>query len=104
MNILSVFTLKSSAKEVFSRDTLESFLDFAKDKIVSYVKDKDLAGAEKKAKVDASCEEWIKTHLHSNNSILNWCIDNIIVALIPTATQAIYDYLEDFIKGLTQKA
>lgn len=101
-SIGSIFTLERSSKKFFSKENILSFLNFIEAQIIDYVSKEDLLGAEKKAKVDKACIEYICDHFETDNAILEFCIEHLLLPVVPIVTQFIYDCLKETVQGLTE--
>ena len=44
--------------------------------------------------------EWVEEHIHSNNKIVQWIIDTLIINNIRPIIQSIYDDLKELVEGL----
>ena len=102
MSIFSIFNWKSVVKKLLGVDKVQALFDKAQELILEY-KDKDMLGSEKKKEVDAKLTAWIREHLDTNNSIVKWLIENVLIDCLPTITQNIYDLIKLFAQGITEK-
>lgn len=100
--IASIISLTKNSKDLFSKENLMKFLDFIKDQIVSYVDQNDLLGEQKKAAVDVAVVSYVGEHFETDNAILEYLIDNLLIPMIPVITQFVYDCLKKAIAGLTE--
>jgi hypothetical protein len=99
MSIFDVFSFKKKFAEVFNAENFAALRDLAKEKIIEQVKE-EITGEEKMDKVVETIINFIKEKLHSDNKLVQWVIDNILIPNIRTILQAIYDDLKQKIKGL----
>ena len=79
------------------------FVNYVKINIVDLA-NKELSNLEKKSKLDKAVECYFVTLLASSK--ISWfakfVIEKVVVPYIPTITQAIYDLLQEKIKGITK--
>ena len=99
MSILDIFSFKKKLQEVATKENFDSIKELAKEKIIEQVKDK-IPGNEKMDKVVVAVINFITAKIHSDNKIVQWIIDNILIANVRTICQAVYDLLKEVIKGL----
>lgn len=99
MSIFDIFSFKSKLQEVATKENFDLIRDLIKQEIIKQVK-KKIEGSEKMDNVVETIVNYIKEHIHSDNKIVQWLIDNILIANIRTIAQAIYDDLKEIIKGL----
>ena len=99
MSILDIFNFKKKFQEVATPENFEAIKELAKAKIIEQVKDK-IPGNEKMDKVVEAVIDFIKSKIHSDNKIVQWIIDNILIVNVRTICQAVYDLLKEVIKGL----
>ena len=91
---------KKSLQKAFSEITLETTLDFVKNKIIEQAKT-ELTGADKKSNVDKAVVGFIKANIISTSPLANALI-NILIGYVPVLTQCIYEYLKKYVDGLTE--
>jgi len=99
VSIFDIFSFKSKLQEVATKENFDLIRDLIKQEIIKQVK-KKIEGSEKMDNVVETIVNYIKEHIHSDNKIVQWLIDNILIANIRTIAQAIYDDLKEIIKGL----
>ena len=79
------------------------FVNYVKITIIDLA-EKELSNLEKKDKLDKAVAAYFLTLLASTK--INWfskfVIEKVVVPNIPTITQAIYDLLQEKIKGITK--
>lgn len=100
MSIFDIFSFKKDFAEVATAENFKALKDFAREKIIEQAKDKALKGVQKMNNVVDEVTEWIEDHIHSDNKIVQWLIDNILIPDVRTICQAIYDLLKEIVKGL----
>ena len=100
MSILDIFNFKKKIQEVATKENVESIIGIARDKILEQAKDKATKGIQKMDNVVDEVIEFIEEKIYSDNKIVQWVIDNILIPNIRTITQAIYDLLKQTVKGL----
>ena len=99
LNILSIFNFKESLQEVFNGNNVSAFKAEIKKAILDKVKEA-IPGQEKMDQVVEEITEWVEDHIHSNNKIVQWIIDVLIINNIRPIIQSIYDDLKEFVEGL----
>ena len=99
MGIFSIFNFKEKLQEAFSAENVSAFKAEAKKAILAKVKE-SIAGQEKMDLVVEEITEWVQEHIHSNNKIVQWIIDTLIINNIRPIIQSIYDDLKEFVEGL----
>lgn len=99
MGLFDVFSFKGDFKKVFSPENFALLRALAKEKIIEQVKEK-YPGQEKMDNVVNALIDYIKKHMKSDNGIVNWLVDNILIPNIRLIAQAIYDDLKQIVKGL----
>lgn len=99
MSILSIFNFKEKLQEVFSAENVAAFKAEIKKAILDKVKE-SVPGQEKMDLVVEEVTEWVEEHIYSNNKIVQWIIDTLIINNIRPIIQSIYDDLKEFVEGL----
>ena len=99
MSIFDLFSFKKKFAEAFSPDNFAALRELAKEKIIELAKE-EIEGEEKMDKLVEIIIDFIKDRIHSDNKLVQWCIDNILIANIRTILQALYDDLKQRIRGL----
>lgn len=99
MSIFDIFNFKKKFAEIATPENFENIKDAAREKIIEQVKAK-LTGEEKMQNVIDTVVIYIKEHIKSDNKIVQWCIDNLLIPNVRTICQAVYDLLKEVIKGL----
>ena len=99
MGLLDVFNVRKKLAEVVNKENFDAVVDFTKDKIKEQVKEK-VDGSEKMDRVVEAVIAFIKSKIHSDNKIVQWIIDNILIANVRTICQTIYNLLKEHIKNL----
>lgn len=102
MGIISLINLKKDIKNVFNEENISKLKNFIKDKIVEFVNNKDLLGNEKKAKVVELVINFIIKTFITKNRYVQILID-LLIKFVPNIVQHIYDLLQEYIDGLTEK-
>lgn len=100
MSILDVFNFKKKLEEVVTQENFELVKTTIREKIIEQVKDKATAGIEKMNNVVEKVVTVIKVRIKSDNKIVQWVIDNILIKNIRLVAQSIYDDLKTVVKGL----
>ena len=100
MSILDVFNFKKKLEEVVTQENFELVKTTIREKIIEQVKDKATAGIEKMNNVVEKVVAVIKVRIKSDNKIVQWVIDNILIKNIRLVAQSIYDDLKTVVKGL----
>ena len=100
MGLLDIFSFKKDFAEVANAANFDALKTFIRDKIVEQVKEKALSGIEKMDNVVEDVTEFIEDRIYSDNSIVQWLIDNILIPNVRVITQAVYDLLKETVKNL----
>ena len=100
MGLLDIFSFKKDFAEVANTANFDALKTFIRDKIVEQVKEKALSGIEKMDNVVEDVTEFIEDRIYSDNSIVQWLIDNILIPNVRVITQAVYDLLKETVKNL----
>ena len=100
MGLLDIFSFKKDFTEVANTANFDALKTFIRDKIVEQVKEKALSGVEKMDNVVEDVTEFIEDRIYSDNSIVQWLIDNILIPNVRVITQAVYDLLKETVKNL----
>lgn len=99
MSIFDIFNFKKKFQEVFTKENFEVVRDLIKTEIIKQVKSK-LAGNKKMDKVVDKVVQYIQDNIKSDNKIVQWIIDNILIPNVRTIAQAIYDDLKQIVENL----
>ena len=100
MGLLDIFSFKKDFSAVATTANFDALKTFIRDKIVEQVKEKALSGIEKMDNVVEEVTEFIEDRIYSDNSIVQWLIDNILMPDVRVITQAVYDLLKETVKNL----
>ena len=100
MSILDIFNFKSKLQEVATKENLDAFIGIAREKIIEQAKKKTLDGVQKMDSVVDDVVEWIEENINSDNKIVQWLIDKILIPNVRNVCQKIYELLKEAIKGL----
>ena len=99
MGIFDVFSFKSAAKMVFTKENFVYILTLAKEEIIARAKE-EIEGRVKKAQVDLIIQGAIdKIVSDCKNKLVVWVVDQIKKS-IPSITQLVYDFLKARIEEL----
>ena len=99
MAIFDIFNFKKDFAAVFTPENFALVRAMIIDNITKQVKAK-IPGQEKMDIVIEAVTAFLKKHIHSKNTIVQWIIDNILIKNIRLVAQSIYDDLKTVIKGL----
>lgn len=100
MSIFDIFNFKSKFQEVATKENLDAVVGIAREKIIEQAKKKTLDGIQKMDSVVDDVVEWIEENITSDNKIVQWLIDNILIPNVRNICQKIYELLKEVIKGL----
>lgn len=100
MGLLDIFNFKKDFSAVATPENFDDIKTFAKTKILEQAKNKALAGVEKMNNVVDDVVNFIREKIHSDNKIVQWIIDNILIPNVRTICQAVYDLLKETVKNL----
>lgn len=99
MSILDIFSFKKKIQEALSPENIVLLKAVIKEAIIKQVKAK-MPGEEKMNEVIKLAEEFISTHIKSDNKLVQWFIDTFIINNIRPIAQSIYEDLKQIVKGL----
>lgn len=102
MIIFDIFTFKKEATKVFSKENFQHILETAKDEIIKQAKENvNAKGPEKKIIVDKIVIAKIEVlkETYKKNGLIVWLL-NLIIKVIPTVTQLIYEFLKEKVENL----
>ena len=99
MSIFDVFSFKSAAKSVFTKENFVYILTLAKEEIIKRAKE-EIDGCIKKAQVDSIIQNALdRLVADCNNKLVIFVVDQIKKA-VPSVTQLVYDFLKARIEEL----
>lgn len=98
-NFFDAFSFKKAFQAIFSAENFALLRSVIKEEIINQIK-QNVPGEEKMNAVVDCVVDFINKHLSSDNSIVQWIIDNILIKNIRLVAQSIYDDLKDVIEGL----
>ena len=99
MGLLDIFGFRKEFTKVFSKENFALLNALAKEKIIEQVKLK-IDGSKKMDAVVKAVVDFINKHMVSNNGLVNWIKDNILIPNVRTILQALYDALKQKVKDL----
>ena len=99
MGLLDVFSFKKAFQAVYTPENFELINAIIKEKIIDLVKEK-FPGQEKMDKVVEAVVDFIRKHMASNNGIVNWITEVILIPNVRKIAQAVYDALKQKVKDL----
>ena len=99
MGILDVFSFKTAASAIFTKENFVYILTLAKDEIIAKAKE-NVAGFVKKAQVDIVIQNAIDKLVANCKNKLVLCIINQIKKAVPSITQLVYDFLKARVDSL----
>lgn len=99
MGLLDVFSFKKAFQSVYTPENFELINAIIKEKIIELVKEK-FPGQEKMDKVVEAVVDFIRKHMASNNGIVNWITEVILIPNVRKIAQAVYDALKQKVKDL----
>lgn len=99
MGLFDIFNFKKKFQEVATKENFALLHAVIKEEIVKQVKAK-IPGEEKMNAVIEKAVDFINKHMHSENGIVQWIIDHVLIKGIRILAQSIYDDLKEVIKNL----
>lgn len=99
MGLFDIFNFKKSFEKIATPENFALLREVIKEEIIKQVKAK-IGGQEKMDAVVAKAIEFINKHMHSDNGIVQWIIDRVLIQGIRLLAQSIYDDLKQIVKGL----
>ena len=100
MSIFDAFTFKKDFTEALKNASFTAIIEVAKQEIIKQAKQEALTGLEKMNNVVDVVENYIREHIKSDNKIVQWLVNNILIPNVRLITQTIYDLLKEKVKGL----
>lgn len=100
MGLFDLFNFKRKFQEVFTEDNFKFLRNTIKEEIKNQIKEKSKEGKKKMDAVVEAAIEYIKKYMSSDNKIVQWIVDHVLIKGIRLLTQSIYDDLKEVIKGL----
>ena len=100
INIFDLFNFKKKFSEVFTKENYSFLRAVIKEEIKKQAKEKAKKGAEKMGAVVAEAIAYINKYMHSDNKLVQWVIDHVLITGIRVLTQSIYDDLKEVVEGL----
>ncbi len=100
MGLFDLFSFKKEFKKVFTAENFTILRAAIKEKIIEQVKEKAKKGEQKMDAVVELGVEFIRKHMASDNGIVNWITENILIPNFRLFSQAIYEDLKQVVKGL----
>lgn len=100
MSILDIFSFKKDLEKIVTVENFNLIKNSIKEDIILYAKDQVLRGHAKMNKVVERVIKVIEEKIKSNNKIVQWIIDNILIKNIRLVAQSIYDDLKATVEGL----
>ena len=100
MGIFDLFNFKQKLAAIATKENFDLIHDTIKAEIIKQVKEKSKNGAEKMNTVLEKTLNIITLHIHSDNKIVQWIIDNVLIKGIRILAQSIYEDLKEVIKNL----
>lgn len=100
MGIFDVFNFKKKFAKIATKENFDFLRKIIKEEIKSQIKNNAKKGAEKMEAVVRRAENYIIEHMSSDNKIVQWIVDHILIKGMHVLAQSIYDDLKEVVKGL----
>lgn len=100
MSIFDAFNFKKKFQEIATKENFDLLRAVIKEEIKKQAKENSKKGEEKMNAVVEKAIAYIKKHMHSSNSLVQWIVDNVLIKGIRNITQAIYNDLKEIIENL----
>ena len=100
ISIFDLFNFKKKFTEIASKENFDFLRRVIKEEMKKQIKEKAKKGAEKMDAVVEAAIEYINKYMHSDNKIVQWIVDHILIKGIRVLTQSIYDDLKEVVEGL----
>ena len=100
INIFDIFNFKKKFAEVATKENFNFLRITIKEEIKNQAKKNEVKGKEKMDAVVAAAEAYIRKYIHSDNGLVQWLIDHILIKGVRLLAQSIYDDLKEVVKGL----
>ena len=99
MGLFDIFSFKSAAKLVFTKENFVYILTLAKEEIIRRAKE-EIEGRIKKVQVDIIVQGAIDSIVKDcKNKLVLWIVSQIKNA-VPSITQLVYDFLKERVEAL----
>ena len=99
MNILGIFSFKKKLQEIVTEENFNFVKETIKTNIIEQIKRK-LEGSKKMDNVVDKVVETLQEKIKSDNKLVQWIIDNILIKNVRIIAQSIYDDLKEIVEGL----
>ena len=100
INIFDLFNFKKKFTEIASKENFDYLRRVIKEEIKKQAKKNEAKGKEKMDAVVKAAEDYIRKYMHSDNGIVRWIIDHVLIKGIRILTKSIYDDLKEVVEGL----
>ena len=100
MGLFDVFNFKKKFAAIATKENFDLLHETIKGEIIKQVKERSKKGEEKMNAVVEKAIEVIIVYIHSDNKIVQWIIDNVLIKGIRILSQSIYNDLKEVIKNL----
>lgn len=99
MSILDIFSFKKKLQEIVTEENFNFVKETIKTNIIKQIKRK-LEGSKKMDNVVDKVVETLQEKIKSDNKLVQWIIDNILIKNVRIIAQSIYDDLKEIVEGL----
>jgi len=99
MGLFDIFNFKKKFAEVATKENFALLHAVIKEEIIKQIKAK-VPGEDKMKAVIEKAIDFINKHMHSDNGIVQWIIDHVLIKGIRVLAQSIYEDLKEVIKNL----
>lgn len=99
MSILGIFSFKKKLQEIVTEENFNFVKETIKTNIIEQIKRK-LEGSKKMDNVVDKVVETLQEKIKSDNKLVQWIIDNILIKNVRIIAQSIYDDLKEIVEGL----
>ena len=100
INIFDLFNFKKEFEKIATKENFDFLRVTIKEAIKKQAKKAEVKGKEKMDAVVAEAIAYINKYMHSNNKLVQWIIDHVLIKGIRILTQSIYDDLKEVVEGL----
>lgn len=100
INIFDIFNFKKKFAEVATKENFDFLRRVIKEEIKKQVKNHEKKGQEKMDAVVKAAIEYINKYMHSDNKIVQWIVDHVLIKGVRILAQSIYDDLKEAVEGL----
>lgn len=100
INIFDLFNFKKKFAQIASKENFDFLRAVIKEEIKKQAKKNEAKGKEKMDAVVAAAEAYIRKYMTSDNGIVQWIVNHILIKGVRMLAQSIYEDLKEVVEGL----